>query len=376
MQTTKLFTPLKIRDVEFPNRMGVPPMCMYGSKDGYVSDVLIGIYADYAMSGFGGIIQEATAVVPEGRICDLDLGIWKDDFIPGLKRIVDVVHVYGAKIGIQLAHAGRKGSCYYPGAPKGRTSIPLEDGGWEVVGPTAEPYSSAYGTPHALTKDEIKEVVDAFAAGARRAVEAGYDFIQLHGAHGFLLHEFLSPLSNTRTDEYGGSYENRTRLLKEVVTAVRAVIPAGMPLFVRLSMSDFVETSSWDLPEVEKLSVELTKDFGVDMINFSSAGLSPLQKLPREWDFQLTMAEKVKKDTGVVCSAVGGVADTATATRVVDEMGIEVVEVGKAAIRHAFSPRAVAVDLGQPIPPYREEIRWASRIPQHVKYWSVCSKPI
>lgn len=215
-----------------------------------------------------------------------------------------------------------------------------------MVGPTAEPYSSAYGTPHALTKDEIKEVVDAFAAGARRAVEAGYDFIQLHGAHGFLLHEFLSPLSNTRTDEYGGSYENRTRLLKEVVTAVRAVIPAGMPLFVRLSMSDFVETSSWDLPEVEKLSVELTKDFGVDMINFSSAGLSPLQKLPREWDFQLTMAEKVKKDTGVVCSAVGGVADTATATRVVDEMGIEVVEVGKAAIRHAFSPRAVAVDLG------------------------------
>ena len=148
------------------------------------------------------------------------------------------------------------------------------------------------------------------------------------------------------TDEYGGSYENRTRLLKEVVTAVRAAIPAGMPLFVRLSMSDFVESSSWDIPEVEKLALELTKDFGVDMINLSSAGLSPLQKLPREWDFQLTMAEQVKKDTGVPCSAVGGVADTKTATRVVDEMGIEIVEVGKAAIRHAFSPRAVAVDLG------------------------------
>ena len=214
------------------------------------------------------------------------------------------------------------------------------------MGPTAEPYSADYGTPHALTKEEIKEIVDAFAAAARRSVEAGYDFIQLHAAHGYLLHEFLSPLSNTRTDEYGGSYENRTRLLKEVVTAVRAAIPAGMPLFVRLSMSDFVESSSWDIPEVEKLALELTKDFGVDMINLSSAGLSPLQKLPREWDFQLTMAEKVKKDTGVVCSAVGGVADTATATRVVDEMGIEVVEVGKAAIRHAFSPRAVAVDLG------------------------------
>ena len=159
------------------------------------------------------------------------------------------------------------------------------------MGPTAEPYSANYGTPHALTKEEIKEIVDAFAAAARRAVEAGYDFIQLHGAHGFLLHEFLSPLSNTRTDEYGGSYENRTRLLKEVVTAVRAAIPAGMPLFVRLSMSDFVESSSWDIPEVEKLALELTKDFGVDMVNLSSAGLSPLQKLPREWDFQLTMAE-------------------------------------------------------------------------------------
>ena len=179
------------------------------------------------------------------------------------------------------------------------------------MGPTAEPYSADYGTPHALTKEEIKEIVDAFAAAARRSVEAGYDFIQLHAAHGYLLHEFLSPLSNTRTDEYGGSYENRTRLLKEVVTAVRAAIPAGMPLFVRLSMSDFVESSS-----------------------------------PREWDFQLTMAEQVKKDTGVPCSAVGGVADTKTATRVVDEMGIEIVEVGKAAIRHAFSPRAVAVDLG------------------------------
>ena len=214
------------------------------------------------------------------------------------------------------------------------------------MGPTAEPYSADYGTPHALTKEEIKEIVDAFAAAARRSVEAGYDFIQLHAAHGYLLHEFLSPLSNTRTDEYGGSYENRTRLLKEVVTAVRAAIPAGMPLFVRLSMSDFVESSSWDIPEVEKLALELTKDFGVDMVNLSSAGLSPLQKLPREWDFQLTMAEKVKKDIGVPCSAVGGVADTKTATRVVDEMGIEIVEVGKAAIRHAFSPRAVAVDLG------------------------------
>lgn len=214
-----------------------------------------------------------------------------------------------------------------------------------MVAPTTEPHNPKSGIPHMLTVEEIKDIVQKFADAARRAVEAGYDFIQIHGAHGFLIHEFLSPLSNTRTDEYGGSFENRTRFLKEIVTAVRKVIPEGMPLFVRLSMSDFVESSTWDIPEVEKLSMELIKDYGVDMINCSSGGLSYMQKLPREWDFQLTMADKIKKDTGIPCSAVGGVCDAATASRVVDEMGMEFVEIGKATMRHAFNPRAIAVDL-------------------------------
>ena len=213
------------------------------------------------------------------------------------------------------------------------------------MGPTSEPYSSKSAIPHVLTVEEIKDIVQKFADAAHRAVEAGYDFIQIHGAHGFLIHEFLSPLSNTRTDEYGGSFENRTRFLKEIVTAIRKVIPEGMPLFVRLSMSDFVESSTWDIPEVEKLSVELINDYGVDMVNYSSGGLSYLQKLPREWDFQLTMADRIKKDIGIPCSAVGGVCDAATASRVVDEMGMEFVEIGKAAMRHAFNPRSIAVDL-------------------------------
>ena len=236
------------------------------------------------------------------------------------------------------------------------------------MAPTDAPYDEFHGKPHALTVEEIHEMVTAFAAAAQRAVKAGYDFIEIHGAHGYLIHEFLSPLSNTRTDEYGGSFENRTRFLKEVVAAVRKVIPEGMPLFVRLSMSDFVKESSWDLEEVARLSEELVQKCGVDVIDFSSAGLSPLQQLPKNWDFQMLMAAELKKKTGVTCTAVGGVHDSASASRVVDELGIDVVEIGKATLRNVFNPRAVAVDFGEPIPEYREELKWATHIPQHSKY--------
>lgn len=233
-----------------------------------------------------------------------------------------------------------------PGTANGRHSIPGDDGGWQVVGPCDEPYDSEHCVPHGLTIDEIQEHVQAFADAAKRAVTAGYDFIQIHGAHGFLIHEFLSPLSNHRTDEYGGSFENRTRFLKEIVKAVRSVIPSDMPLLVRLSMSDFVESSSWDIPEVARLSEELEKDYDVDMICFSSGGLSPHQVIPRNWDFQLQMAKTIKDQTGVVCSAVGGVCNAEIASRVVDEWGIEIVEIGKAVLRDAFNPRCIAVDLG------------------------------
>lgn len=196
-----------------------------------------------------------------------------------------------------------------------------------------------------MTIPEIKERIQAFVDAAKRAVTAGYDFIQIHAAHGYLIHEFLSPLSNQRDDEYGGNFENRTRFLKEIVKAIREVIPKEMPLFVRLSMSDFDSMSSWEVPEVARLSKELEDEYEVDMVNLSSGGLSPNQVIPSNWDFQLQMAKTIKDQTGIVCSAVGGVCNAETASRVVDEWKIEVVEIGKATLRGAFNPRCIAVDL-------------------------------
>lgn len=194
--------------------------------------------------------------------------------------------------------------------------------------------------------DEIQEVVAAFAAAAKRAVACGYDFIEIHAAHGYLLHEFLSPLSNHRTDLYGGSFENRIRLVKEVACAVRKVIPSGMPLFVRISASDLVEGSSWNVPEAAKLCTELVQNCGVDMMDISSAGLSDQQVIPGNWDFQEQMSHTIKKETGVVCSAVGGICDAASASYVVDELGVDIVEIGKAALFHFFNPREIALQMG------------------------------
>lgn len=215
-----------------------------------------------------------------------------------------------------------------------------------MVGPSDDAYNDLHGKPHALTVEEIQEVVAAFAAAAKRAVACGYDFIEIHAAHGYLLHEFLSPLSNHRTDSYGGSFENRIRLVKEVACAVRKAIPEGMPLFVRISASDLVEGSSWDVPEAAKLCTELVQNCGVDMMDISSAGLSDQQVIPSNWDFQEQMSHTIKKETGVVCSAVGGICDAASASYVVDELGVDIVEIGKAALFHFFNPREIALQMG------------------------------
>lgn len=243
-----------------------------------------------------------------GTVKSRDLGIWKDEQIPDLKRIVDVVHLHDAKMGIQLAHAGRKASTYAPSTSKGHDTIPKEEGGWQTVAPSAIAFGPKMDTPKALSIDEIHGVVDAFAAAAKRAVVAGYDFIQIHAAHGFLLHEFLSPLSNHRTDEYGGSFENRTRIVHEVVRAIRTVIPDGMPLFIRISMSDFIE-GGWDLDQSCQLILDLKND-GIDGVDCSSGSLSPAQQIPKEWDFQLKMGAELKKRTGALVILVGGIGDT------------------------------------------------------------------
>ena len=389
MCPTKLFDPLSVRDCVFPNRLFVPPMCIVRSDTNYsywqytvgadaiVTDDSVGYYADYAHRGFGGIVQEATAVVPQGRICPRqnwirlfiyrDLGIWSDDFIPGLKRIVDICHLHGSKIGIQLAHAGRKGACYAPGAAKTRNTMPKEEGGWDLEAPSATAYNDVSDVPKALSMEEVHGIVEAFTAGAKRAVEAGYDFIQIHAAHGFLLHEFLSPISNLREDIYGGSFENRIRIVCEVMKAVREVIPEGMPLFIRISMSDFVE-GGWDFDQSCQLVQKLMAEGLMDGVDCSSAGLSPKQQLPAEWDFQLTMASQLKKRTGALVIGVGGVWNAQTASYAVDELQLDAVDIGKATLRHAFNPRCVASELGVERPELPLHLRWASRVPAHAKY--------
>src|ERR1700739_2783768 len=246
-----LFDPLTIRDLKFSNRVFVSPMCEYSSADGFASDWHFVHLGSRAVGGAGLVLTEATAVVPEGRISPQDLGIWIDDHIEPLARIVQFIHEQGSVAGMQLAHAGRKGSTYAPG--KGHGRVPESEGGWNnVVAPSALPFSADYPMPRALSIDCIQDVVSAFAAAARRACEAGFRVIEVHAAHGYLIHEFLSPLSNQRMDAYGGSFQNRTRVLREIVAAVRGSWPERAPLFVRISASDWVD-GGWDIQQ----SVEL-----------------------------------------------------------------------------------------------------------------------
>src|SRR3979409_2339030 len=258
---THLFDPLAIRDITFANRIFVSPMCQYSSTDGYASDWHFVHLGSRAVGGAGLILTEATAVLPEGRISPQDLGIWEDAHIEMLTRIVGFVHEQGSIAGMQLAHAGRKASTSRPW--EGHDAVPESEGGWtKVVAPSALKFSDTYPMPQALTPDGIQEVVAAFAAAARRACQAGFRVIEIHAAHGYLIHEFLSPLSNKREDDYGGSFENRTRLCREVVTAVRAAWPKELPLFIRISATDWVQ-GGWTVAEWGGFAAGL-EDGGVD----------------------------------------------------------------------------------------------------------------
>ena len=252
--SSTLFSPLQLAGLTFPNRIVVSPMCEYSSEDGFANDWHLVHLGSRAVGGAGLVFTEASAVTPEGRISPQDLGFWKDEHIPGLKRIVDFIHTQGARAGIQLAHAGRKASMSRPWDGEERVK-PISEGGWvEVLAPSALPFSEKYAQPTALDATGIKRLVESFQQAAQRALKTGFDVIEIHSAHGYLLHEFLSPLSNRRTDEYGGSLENRARLLIEVVDAVREVWPLDLPLFVRISATDWAP-GGWDLTQ----SIALTK---------------------------------------------------------------------------------------------------------------------
>ena len=302
-ETVDLFTPITFKGLTLANRIVVSPMCQYSSEDGFANDWHLVHLGSRATGGAGLLIVEATAVSPEGRISPQDLGLWKNDHIARLQQIVRFVHSQGAHLGMQLAHAGRKASMSRPWDGEEHVVAP-EQGGWtNLIGPSAIAFSPRYLTPQAMDTATIARVVDDFGAAARRSLEAGFDLIEVHSAHGYLLHEFLSPLSNQRTDEYGGSFENRTRLLLMVVATIRDQIPGDFPLFVRISATDWAE-GGWDIEQSVALA-GLLKKAGVDLIDVSTGALVPGVKIPVGPGFQTPFAERIKKEAEIPTGTVG-----------------------------------------------------------------------
>lgn len=337
-----LFDSLKIRDLSIANRIWVSPMCQYSAKDGVATtwhDVHIGAFAT---GGAGLIMMEATGVTAEGRISTTCLGLWNDAQRDRLRPIVEFAHSQGAKIGIQLAHAGRKGSCLAPWRDHPMAS--LAEGGWECVAPSAIAFGGKYPTPRALTKVEITELVGAFAASAKRAVAAGFDLVEIHGAHGYLIHQFLSPISNNRSDEYGGSFENRTRFLKEIVAAVRGAIPNSMPLFLRISASDWLE-GGWSIDESVELANEL-RALGVDLIDVSSGGTSSGAPVPVGPGYQVPFADRIRNEGKILAAAVGLITEPKQAEEIVASGKADAVMMAREFLRNPRWPLYAAEVLG------------------------------
>ncbi|CCM05979.1 uncharacterized protein FIBRA_08220 [Fibroporia radiculosa] len=348
-----LFQPLKIRGVEFQNRIFLAPLCQYSADDGKPTSWHLAHLGGIFKRGPGLSFVEATAVLSEGRITPQDAGIWSDDHIEPWKHIVDFAHSQNQKIGIQLAHAGRKASTVAPWLNRGLAASEI-DGGWpdNVFGPSAIQYNEGFPHPQELTKAGIKGVVRAFVDAARRSLKAGFDVIEVHAAHGFLLNEFLTPISNTRTDEYGGSFENRIRLLIEVVDAVRAVIPATMPLFVRVSATDYLDevfpNEAWRLEDTVRLAAILA-EHGVDLIDVSSGGVHPAQKLksaPFATQVPLSRAIRAANGEKILVGAVGGITTGQYAQEILDEGSADVIFVGRQFQKDPSAVWTFARDLG------------------------------
>jgi 2,4-dienoyl-CoA reductase-like NADH-dependent reductase (Old Yellow Enzyme family) len=339
-----LFSPFKLRSVEFANRIGVAPMCQYSSQDGFATDWHLVHLGSRAQGGAGLVILEAAAVVPEGRISSGDLGIWKDEHIPALERITAFLHAQGTRAGIQLAHAGRKASMAVPFAGE-RHRLPAE-GGWQPVAPSALAFAPDYALPQALDQAGIAAVVEAFRMAARRALTAGFDFVEIHAAHGYLLHQFLSPLANQRTDSYGGSFENRTRLVLQVVDAVRAEWPAHLPLFIRISATDWAE-GGWTPDESVELS-RLFKAHGVDLVDVSSGGQVPNAQIPVGPGFQVEFAARIRRQAGIPTAAVGLITEAAQANAIVAQGEADLVFMAREMLRDPYWPVHAAAALGEP----------------------------
>jgi 2,4-dienoyl-CoA reductase-like NADH-dependent reductase (Old Yellow Enzyme family) len=338
-----LLSPLQLRSVVFPNRIGVSPMCQYSSQDGFANDWHLVHLGSRAVGGAGLVIMEASAVTPEGRITPADHGIWKDEHIAMLQRIVRFVQSQGARAGIQLAHAGRKASMASP--LKGERRLTPEEGGWITVAPSPLPFSEKYSTPQSLDRTGIDTIVDAFAASTHRAQAAGFDLLEIHAAHGYLLHEFLSPLSNQRTDEYGGSYENRARLTLGVTDAVRKAWPDHLPLSVRISSTDWVD-GGWTIDDSVRLA-KLLRARGVDLVDCSSGGNVPYAKIPVAPGYQVPFAARIRNEAGIATAAVGMITDPAQANRIIAEGEADLVLLAREMLRDPYFPLHAAAAMNE-----------------------------
>ncbi|WP_290796165.1 NADH:flavin oxidoreductase/NADH oxidase [Flavihumibacter sp. UBA7668] len=343
-----LFSPLTIKSVTIKNRIAVSPMCQYSALDGFANNWHLVHLGARAVGGAGLVLMEATGVRAEGRITPGCLGIWKDEQIGPLKNIVDFIQQQGAVAGIQLAHAGRKASCNLPW--KGGLQLSLEEGGWTTVAPSAIAFADKEREPVELSIEAIQELIQDFKAAAGRAKEAGFQLLEIHAAHGYLIHQFLSPLSNKRTDKYGGSFENRIRFLQELVTAVQEVWPADLPLFLRVSATDWVE-NGWKLEDTLQLA-DHAKKWGIDLMDCSSGGNMGGVKIPTGPGYQVPFATAVK-ERGMLSAAVGQITTAVQADEIIRSEKADLVLLAREMLRDPYFALHAAAELG-------EEITWPS----------------
>lgn len=337
-----LFEPLRIKNVLLKNRIVVSPMCQYSAEDGKANDWHLVHYGSRAVGGAGLILFEAVAVCPEGRITPHDLGLWNDKQIPFLKHINHFIEQQGSVPGIQLAHAGRKAGHSSPW--EGGRKLALDEGGWQSMGPSAIAFKEGDAIPQAMSIDEIKQCVQNFKQAALRAKQADFRVIEIHGAHGYLINEFLSPVSNKRTDDYGGSFENRIRLLLEIIDQIREVWPEENPLFVRISATEWVE-GAWSLEDSIRLA-SILKNRSIDLIDCSSGGNVASAVIPVKPLFQVKFAEQIKKATGIMTGAVGLITSAEEANSIIKENKADLVLLGRELLRDPYFPLHAAQSLG------------------------------
>ena len=326
--------PLNLRSLGIPNRLFMAPMCQYSARDGFPQEWHIRHYSERALGGVGLVVVEATAVSPEGRISPSDLGIWSDEHARAFQPIIKAARDAGCRIALQLAHAGRKASTYPPWKGKGRVA-PAE-GGWEPLGPSPIAFDGDYAVPRELVPAEIERLVGAFGEAARRAMEAGFDAVEIHAAHGYLIHQFLSPLANRRSDSYGGDLEGRSRFLREVVRSIRDSVPETAPVLIRVSATDWIP-GGWDVDKCARVLVEV-KDLGVDFVDVSSGGLAPGAKTPIGPGYQVGLARRIREKTGLPTGAVGLITTAEQADQILLSGSADAVSLGRLLLRDPWWP--------------------------------------